>query len=619
MDQINNGDYEINAPEWIIGINGVAVQTLNFENNFYFHDNNNMYGRSESDPLLGETVPMLIPGYHYTNRIEDPINQSKEGKLSYDYIEFLMADGSIKLLSNVNFLSCGSSGCSNTTGIYVEPGVDNSAFAIVQNGTAPISRKIWYKPGDGLTYYYEEENVSYNEYTGHQGGFDPKVMYLKKIISTEGPYISLSYVSTPNGYGRKELNTINYVSADTSFGIGSFQPYLSGSSDILDSIAVRCGDRTLHGIISNTNGSGLNTLSRSGSLMDTRIKYLSCIKDEKNNTDRFYYNENHDIVRNYQRYPDFFMRHYAYLIDSIDYYTGNHTKFDFWNKPFTNPACIGHTSYEPVDFGDLFIGDGCNKEVTFRDNETNFMLSKRREYNKQNTLIWEEIYDYSFLGSEYYNNGTCAAVKNIITTITKNNKLNDGTSAVSSPAQIIRELNFSRVNVYDYGDVFQQSFSLKAYTSIIKLITEKIKSDDNNYNKKSYLYDIDSVRGLSVCTIGSRLLKSVTEETKVGGSSNSKTTNYSYQFTPVYYGSRTRNLLTKTTATDPQGLITESNYSIYFLNTQSADSCYNTSAISHQKVYSGSNVKLDKYFEYYRSPSEGHKGYIKKIKTDQLE
>jgi hypothetical protein len=72
----NRYGYPINAPEWIIGYKGYALQTLNFESNFYSHKNSP--GMPTHD-LKGEETPLLIPGYHYTNKMGNSVDGTPEG------------------------------------------------------------------------------------------------------------------------------------------------------------------------------------------------------------------------------------------------------------------------------------------------------------------------------------------------------------------------------------------------------------------------------------------------------------------------------------------------------------------------------------------------------------
>ena len=118
--------YHINAPEWILGYKGIALQTLNFETNFY--------KPNPQDELVGCEVPLPIPGYHYTNRLQ----QASEIH-PHDVIQILRADGSIIELENTVENSY--------TGIYVERGINNYGYAVVSfvNEPTSVERKMYYK------------------------------------------------------------------------------------------------------------------------------------------------------------------------------------------------------------------------------------------------------------------------------------------------------------------------------------------------------------------------------------------------------------------------------------------------------------------------------------------
>ena len=164
----------VNSPEWILGFKGFALQTLNFENNFFI-------GHDEGFEIeyKGEEIPMLISGYHYTNKI----NPDQD----HDYIKILMADGTVKVLYNIKKYEY--------EGIYVEPGINNRGFAIVEPFDQEFNRKVYYKPGDGLTYFFEEEIVDYYDFTNSASN-DPRILYLKKIFNKDdqnGDFIEFEY------------------------------------------------------------------------------------------------------------------------------------------------------------------------------------------------------------------------------------------------------------------------------------------------------------------------------------------------------------------------------------------------------------------------------------------
>lgn len=50
------GRLNMNSPEWIINLNGIAIQTLNFETSFFTND-------VIANEITGDNVKSLIPGY----------------------------------------------------------------------------------------------------------------------------------------------------------------------------------------------------------------------------------------------------------------------------------------------------------------------------------------------------------------------------------------------------------------------------------------------------------------------------------------------------------------------------------------------------------------------------
>jgi len=55
--------FPLNLPEWIIGINGFAIQTMNMYTNFALDSDS---ARSwTSSNYKGEQAPLIAPGYHF--------------------------------------------------------------------------------------------------------------------------------------------------------------------------------------------------------------------------------------------------------------------------------------------------------------------------------------------------------------------------------------------------------------------------------------------------------------------------------------------------------------------------------------------------------------------------
>lgn len=84
--------YNMNAPEWIISVNGIAIQVLNFETNFFT--------TKSSDPNIhyinDDSVKLLIPGYHFDGSLE------AAGSGNPNRINILAGDGSVISLVRIS-------------------------------------------------------------------------------------------------------------------------------------------------------------------------------------------------------------------------------------------------------------------------------------------------------------------------------------------------------------------------------------------------------------------------------------------------------------------------------------------------------------------------------------
>lgn len=626
IDGFTNEGYMVNAPEWIIGINGFAVQTLNFENNFYLPD--------IAYNLKGEQCPLLIPGYNYTERFQryasylDPV-----GKNSYDYIHILMADGSKKTLSNVKL--CTTNADDSRIGTYVDPGKGpgSDGYAIVEyiSGTNPKLRKMWYKPGDGLTYYFEEENVKYKSIYLTSPDKEVKVMYLKKIIASNGAYIYLGYDDKfPNFlpsswnyiniiYGRKFFDYATYVyNGKSTYVIGlNFR----AENDYVKSfeMATTKGFGYLKGSISNFNsGSKFISTDRDSTHIFSKIKYLERIEDKIGRTNiinyHIYTNRNYRWVGNPVE-RNFTFNHPIYLIDTLNYYSGKVSTFEFYNKSFGIPPDCGNDYYY-IDFSHPFPENGCNIGWAGRDNQTNFMIKNRAVSNKIDGVIeqvFSENYSYELIPHDSQN-PDWVRTKNLFTTIVKQNLVPGDTTA---PETITRVLNFTKFKFQNYDATFEQYTGLGgsiSYSEILKLVDEKLISGADTLKKK-YIYDIDSTRGFSISVNGSHQLDTLKEQLN---NLPEKITTYSYLYEPKSIAHNkalpnsgtflsTKNIVKQIIKTDPTGISQETNYSTSFFNYQnsSLDAFYDINSLSSKIEYSGSSTKSKRTYDYYQGLPEG--------------
>jgi len=622
QDPTNQEGHSINLPEWIIGINGIAVQTLNFENNFYLLQNDGTMGGGElTNPIKGEEIPLLLPGYHYSNRfhcLEPGIQKHK-----YDYINILMADGSQKVLTNTSDLTTDPN---SMQGLYIETDVTSAVHAIVKNVSGQsYTREVWYKPGDGLTYYFQEYSVDYYGYSSADREYDPKIMYLKKIFNSDGAELEFAYTDPlctylDTDYGRKKWSSLSYSLSDTGtdWELGTFG--INGNGTHIQSIDLTLNGKQMSGIITNQSGEGIYSKDRSDGLTETKIKYLSQVTDGENNANIISYNSSIHGTRKYE-YPsavfgnEFYLSLPLYLPSSINYYNGLISQFDFYHTPFTDSECT--TTQYSIAFDFSSMKDyGCMTEVAFRDNYTSYMLKERKHYKdgSLDSLIWKENYTYDLQGEIYspYDE-RYLQVNNILTTIEKQNMTNETQSSPETKSIY----NFSKFYKRIYDDCFDPITGIikGIFGETIKLMNETVYLDNQNYNKLSYQYDIDSVGYLPYC-FGTFLKQSSSEEKSVNNKVMTKTTNYVREYHNLNIGGDSRDIVKKVEVTDPAGFknITEYNTIFFDISSTNEDNYFNPTAVTDSWVLGLiGTAKEHKEYIYYETAGS-NEGKIQTIK-----
>ena len=182
-----NNRYTMNFPEWILDINGFAVQVFNFETNFF-----DSTGGSE---LSGSNVNAVIPGYHFDNELREVSSSNK------DRINIMAGDGSIISMENENF-EANNLG-NNYIGNYSYKGKELHYKAIVTYTGEGIyagykERNMILLTGDGLEYYFEEKKKNFEDYRTNNivnARINPMMMYLKQIRDRFGRIMYLGYSS----------------------------------------------------------------------------------------------------------------------------------------------------------------------------------------------------------------------------------------------------------------------------------------------------------------------------------------------------------------------------------------------------------------------------------------
>ncbi len=491
--------YSINAPEWILGYKGIALQTLNFETNLYKPndniDNVDEYASNNLPPTgstIGSEVPLLIPGYHYTNKLTDryeDLNQSSCTISFYDIIHILRADGSTIELKNIEV--------DKTEGLYLETGKNKYGYAIVEridnNYYENVARKMFYKPGDGLTYKFVEEFIRFgncNDAVNKSNIYAPTIMYLTSISSPNN-VMTFSYsfpAENSYNYGRKLFKS------------------LSVNENIIDNykndltVEYQFGnDNKLHalGIINNNSNDNLSfdvdAYANAADVLFSKMFYYNktrryritkisdAIKREDNivyidNIRDFYYGQGGSHSVNYL----------FYLPSQITYFTNKTVKFEYWAKAF-NPD--DHTQ-NPLVFLDRFPKSyEANMSYAKRDCYTNFMLKKRELFNEGNNPVKTEVYSYydDDPNDEWTEASYDYAIwpniyTNVLIQSTENNE-----NELLNKVKIVK--NFSKINV---GKINRDTYDYGSKIQLMHVTTEDASITNGKMIKTSYTYDYDA-------------------------------------------------------------------------------------------------------------------------------
>jgi RHS repeat-associated protein len=168
--------YNFNAPGWVLSVNGLAVQMLNFETNYFTKPTN-------GNEVWGNYIRLIAPGYHYNK----PLTSIGGG--DRDKITVMMGDGSTETLENQQL--------GKTSGNYRSTSLNSYLIAEVYYTPEPNKyRKMFLMKGDGLTYIYEEKDIKYKDNyfeTGMAEWFKPKSFLLVEIKDRFGHVYPLDY------------------------------------------------------------------------------------------------------------------------------------------------------------------------------------------------------------------------------------------------------------------------------------------------------------------------------------------------------------------------------------------------------------------------------------------
>ena len=195
----------LNSPEWILSVNGIAVQVFNFQVDLYswFRDiDRPCYSRFDH-ALLYDSVSLPVAGYH----MNVTTYQGYDYYLPRSKAEVLLGDGSIITIYNGGTVDEGLMTSDNRQGFEK---AWSELFA-PSRGDSELKKEFWLKPGDGTTIYGKthhvqwlrgwQETIDPDDYSGGMEELDTMGSFLPdSIYDSKGNVINLTYTNSIGGY-----------------------------------------------------------------------------------------------------------------------------------------------------------------------------------------------------------------------------------------------------------------------------------------------------------------------------------------------------------------------------------------------------------------------------------
>jgi hypothetical protein len=187
--------YNINSPAWIISLNGIAVQTLNFETHFFTDPGGNI--------ISGDSIKMLMPGYHF----DGPLMPAGIG--NPNRILLMAGDGSLITLVN-------KSDDESYVGAYSDESKGSyykAQASYIEDGFEGYRRRrVVLTRGDGAEYVFNEYKRSFEDFpvgSTVNARRKPMMMMLEQVKDRYGHFLSLHYDTSSVSVGRPLLTQIN--------------------------------------------------------------------------------------------------------------------------------------------------------------------------------------------------------------------------------------------------------------------------------------------------------------------------------------------------------------------------------------------------------------------------
>lgn len=540
-----NDKHNMNSPEWILSLNGMAVQVFNFETNFFSNPPVN------STTIDGDYVHMLIPGYHFCN-IMKSISAEK------DRISLLAGDGSVITLVNKSTTSGAS-----FSGVYHSEGKESYYWADVKfdpnDGGSPEwtrNRIIELTRGDGMVFEYKEYKRKYADFGLEEsvGVKRPKIPLLIEIRDRFGYKIELGYEFTiaPGTMGIELVGRPLFVGASPNIGNlvnGSVSMLYSGNAAKIYNASTVNGNYKFDFDVPvyYTSGSNYGIANHKA--------YISKITNPLLQQSIVTYENNSNYSRKFE------------LILNPVSGTTNTLKFNSIEriKSFTNS--LGgkkEYSYYPQGVNELSINyliNNYNRTSYYkgygREPFYSNMIYKKTDKFNATTSKSEIIFDFSYSDNGSHNDEEYPVdAEDTYFTTKITNSLNSGT--INETPNQLKALREYRLYPVRFSDDNIAPENMQNYNGITKLIKEEFYEGTNNNTlaqKNEYTYQVLPQGGFQFK--GSFLM--------ISNKNTAKTIERLWTYEYGYKDSQLDSLVVWKKETDPNSNVTETN--LYNLDT----------------------------------------------------
>lgn len=518
INALNIRKYNINSPEWILSVNGIGVQTFNFEDR--------MLTQPTGSEVAGNDVKKLIPGYHFDDRLRP------SGSTDKDRITILMGDGSTITLINSDPVTSGS-----YVGLYRGEGKGSHIIAnVFYDETDPTTtgnyknRYVELMMGDGLQYVFREYKFDYRDVTvgaNMENSRKPQILLLEKIRDMFGVYINFMYDLSFSGKGRPKLLSVGGYKDVFELYYGNLPG--GASNGVLITNIHQGTFRFLFDEFTYINGSGGN-----------KTGTITTIKNPVNNSAVISYTNYQRKLTNvpYQQSQKTINCDNLKRITEFNNFLGGKRIYSYLGTANMEINATLNIMRSTTDF------KGYGRDPFY----TNMIIDKT-DYFGTNIHKSYSSFDYPFTdaGGDFDNNNYDP--NDYYATDVKIESRNSTTVNESQNLWNLYKYKIYPARTSSYSA--NENFDIEGQT---KLITEETKQPDGNvYSKNDYEYDIATCN--TFCP-GSFLM---TKRTNTIGN-QSRVWDYLYRFDGNFYDST----LTEKVEIDPNGFKTKNTFLKFF-------------------------------------------------------